>query len=152
MKMENSAYVALCGHNNFGYIEDVSGSYVLVVVFQYGHDNGSGGGESGSSCSDSSPSCSGKPIDPIDGLFAGDGYKVLSFKLWQVAQSLEIVMVNAPTKVSHLMNDAVHYNLLDVASWVDSLLSNLHQPKIVPNPSTFLDLNYIVNTQAGPFP
>ncbi|KAK2982164.1 hypothetical protein RJ640_010127, partial [Escallonia rubra] len=48
---------------------------------------------------------------------------------WQVARCLETVMVNAPTEVSHLANDAIHYNPSDVASWVDSLLSKLHQPK-----------------------
>ncbi|KAK2986650.1 hypothetical protein RJ640_010106 [Escallonia rubra] len=76
-----------------------------------------------------SSSCSGKPADPIDGLLAGAGYRVLSSELWQVARCLETVMVNAPTEVSHLANDSIHYNPSDVASWVDSLLSKLHKPK-----------------------
>ncbi|KAK2991935.1 hypothetical protein RJ640_027826 [Escallonia rubra] len=67
--------------------------------------------------------------DMIDGLLAGAGYRVLSSELWQVARCLETVMVNAPTEVSHLANDAIHYNLSDVASWVDSLFSKLYQPK-----------------------
>ncbi|KAK2990475.1 hypothetical protein RJ640_008934 [Escallonia rubra] len=63
---------------------------------------------SASSSGDGSSSCSGKPIDPIDGLFAGVGYRNLSSELWQVARCLETVMVNAPTDVSHLANDAIH--------------------------------------------
>ncbi|KAK2968017.1 hypothetical protein RJ640_001711 [Escallonia rubra] len=63
-----------------------------------------------------SSSCSGKPADPIDSLLAGAGYMVLSSELWQVARCLETVMVNAPTEVLHLTNDAIHYNPSDVAS------------------------------------
>ncbi|KAK3028065.1 hypothetical protein RJ639_039356 [Escallonia herrerae] len=108
---------------------------------------------SAGSSSGSSSSCSVKPADPIDGLLAGAGYRVRSSELRQVAQRLErleTVMINAPTEVSHLANDAVHYNPSDLASWVDSLLSELHQPEIAPDPSTFSDLNYIAHAQGGP--
>ncbi|KAK2966418.1 hypothetical protein RJ640_003688 [Escallonia rubra] len=68
----------------------------------------------------------------------GAGYRVLSSELWQVARCLETVMVNAPKEVSHLANDAIHYNPSDVASWVDSLLSKLHQPKKLYRPVNLL--------------
>ncbi|KAK2994392.1 hypothetical protein RJ640_029507 [Escallonia rubra] len=55
--------------------------------------------------------------DMIDGLLAGAGYKVLSSELWQVARCLETVMVNAPTEVSHLANDAIHYNGTTHRTW-----------------------------------
>ncbi|KAK2984122.1 hypothetical protein RJ640_006275 [Escallonia rubra] len=72
---------------------------------------------SSSSRGGGSSSCSGKPADLIDGLLAGAGYRVLSSELWQVTRCLETVMVNAPTEVSHLANDAIHYNPSNVASW-----------------------------------
>ncbi|XP_077211659.1 protein SLENDER RICE1-LIKE 1-like [Tasmannia lanceolata] len=86
----------------------------------------SGGGGS-SSCS-SSP-CAGKITD-IDGLLAGAGYRVRSSDLRHVAQSLERLesaMVNAP-EMSQIVSDAVHYNPSDLASWVESMLSNTHPP------------------------
>ncbi|KAK2969762.1 hypothetical protein RJ640_028042 [Escallonia rubra] len=55
--------------------------------------------------------------DMIDGLLAGAGYRVLSSELWQVARCLETVMVNAPTEVSHLANDAIHYNGTTHRTW-----------------------------------
>lgn len=84
-----------------------------------------------SSSSSSSSSCAGKPPDRIDNLLAGAGYRVRSSELRQVAQRLERlenVIVNNPSDLSHLVNDAVHYNPSDLASWVDSLLSELHPP------------------------
>ncbi|KAK2984940.1 hypothetical protein RJ640_017748 [Escallonia rubra] len=55
--------------------------------------------------------------DMIDGLLAGAGYRDLSSELWQVARCLETVMVNAPTEVSHLANDAIHYNGTTHRTW-----------------------------------
>ncbi|CAL5360664.1 hypothetical protein CsSME_00051212 [Camellia sinensis var. sinensis] len=87
--------------------------------------------DSSISSSGSSSSCGGKAPDHVDGLLAGAGYKVRSLDLLQVAQRLErleTIMVNAPSDISHLANDAVHYNPSDLSSWVDSLLSELNQP------------------------
>ncbi|XP_059635012.1 protein SLENDER RICE1-LIKE 1-like [Cornus florida] len=110
---------------------------------------------SAGSSSGSSSSCAGKPPDQIDGLLAGAGYEVRSSELCQVAQRLErleTVMVNAPTQITHLANDAVHYNPSDLASWVDSLLSELNRPVPVTVPSDlseYSDLTY-VESVAGP--
>ncbi|KAK9269378.1 hypothetical protein L1049_001150 [Liquidambar formosana] len=111
---------------------------------------------SGSSSSSSSSCAAGKltPPQEIDGLLADAGYKVRSSDLRQVAQRLErleTVMVNAPSEISQLATDAVHYNPSDIASWVDSLLSELSQPPL-PLPSDlsdFSDLNY-VDSLVGP--
>lgn len=96
------------------------------------------------SASSSSSSCAGKPPDHIDNLLAGAGYRVRSSDLRQVAQRLErleTVMVNAPSDLSsHLANDAVHYNPSDLASWVDSLLSELNPPP--PAHADLPDLSY----------
>ncbi|KAA8535034.1 hypothetical protein F0562_030037 [Nyssa sinensis] len=103
----------------------------------------------GSSSGSSSSSFTGKPPDQIDGLLAGAGYKVRSSELRQVAQCLErleTVMVNAPTEISQLVNDAVHYNPSDLASWVDSLLSELNQPAPVTVPggsSDYSNLSFV---------
>nr|AWJ68067.1 GRAS11 [Tamarix hispida] len=80
-----------------------------------------------SSSSSSSPAT--KPTD-IDGQLAGAGYRVRSSELRQVAQQLERlenVMGKAPTSdLSELASDSVvHHNPSDLASWVDSLLSEL---------------------------
>ncbi|PIA65400.1 hypothetical protein AQUCO_00100705v1 [Aquilegia coerulea] len=100
----------------------------------------------GCSSSSSSSCVTGKPSE-IDGFLAGAGYKVKSSELRQVAQRLERlenVMVNAPDVGS----DVVHYNPSDLASWVDSILSEFNQP--LPTPSDlsadFSDLSYITNT------
>ncbi|GAY50530.1 hypothetical protein CUMW_127360 [Citrus unshiu] len=106
---------------------------------------------SGGSNSGSSSSCSGtkQPVAEIDGLLAGAGYKVRSSELRQVAQRLErleTVMVNSPADISQLASDTVHYNPSDLASWVDSLLSEFNQPPL-PLPSDLPDLPDII---AGP--
>nr|UQE85520.1 GRAS transcription factor DELLA2 [Dioscorea oppositifolia] len=68
----------------------------------------------------------------IDGLLAGAGYRVRSSDLCQVAQRLERLesaMVYSSggghADYDHLASDAVHYNPSDLASWVDSMLSEL---------------------------
>ncbi|XP_052198216.1 protein SLENDER RICE1-LIKE 1-like [Diospyros lotus] len=94
--------------------------------------------ESSNSSSGSSSSCAGKAPDQIDGLLAGAGYKVRSSELRQVAQRLErleTVMVNAPAEISQLANDAVHHNPSDLASWVDSLLSEFNPLGTLPGPA-----------------
>lgn len=96
----------------------------------------------GSSSGSSSSSSSSKPPPPprrqqdIDGLLAGAGYKVRSSELRQVAQRLErleTAMVNSPADFSQLASDAIHYNPSDLASWVDSLLSEFAQPSACPS-------------------
>lgn len=99
----------------------------------------------GSSSGSSSASSSTKPAD-IDGLLAGAGYKVRSSDLRHVAQRLErleTAMVNSPVELSQLASsDTVHYNPSDIASWVDSLLSEFnHTPSL---PSDLPDLPDIV--------
>ncbi|XP_015872527.3 protein SLENDER RICE1-LIKE 1 [Ziziphus jujuba] len=96
---------------------------------------------SAGSSSGSSSSSTSKPHE-IDGLLAGAGYKVRSSDLRQVAQRLErleTVMVNSPSDVSQLASDTVHYNPSDMASWVDSLLSELNNPHALPLPSDLPD-------------
>ncbi|XP_062090678.1 DELLA protein SLR1-like [Humulus lupulus] len=86
----------------------------------------------GSSSGSSSSSTSFKKPNDIDGLLAGAGYKIRSSDLQHVAQrleQLETVMVNSPaSQITHIASDAVHYNPSDIASWVDSLLSELNHP------------------------
>lgn len=89
---------------------------------------------SAGSSSGSSASSSTKPSE-IDGLLAGAGYKVRSSDLRHVAQRLErleTAMVNTPSDISLLASDAVHYNPSDIASWVDSLLTELQQTTSLP--------------------
>ncbi|OVA01709.1 Transcription factor GRAS [Macleaya cordata] len=69
----------------------------------------------------------------VDELLAGLGYKVRSSDMAEVAQKLEqleMVMGNAPEDVilSHLSGDTVHYNPSDLASWLQSMLSELNPP------------------------
>lgn len=87
------------------------------------------------SSSSSSSSSSAKPSPEIDGLLAGAGYNVRSSELRQVAQRLErleTVMVNSPADISALASDAVHYNPSDLASWVDSILSDFNNQPVQP--------------------
>ncbi|OMO57931.1 Transcription factor GRAS [Corchorus olitorius] len=91
----------------------------------------SAGSSSGSSSSSSSKPPPSSLQQDIDGLLAGAGYKVRSSELRQVAQRLErleTAMGNSPADLSQLASDAVHYNPSDLASWVDSLLSEFTQP------------------------
>ncbi|XP_044472498.1 DELLA protein GAI1-like [Mangifera indica] len=101
--------------------------------------------------SSGSSSCSAtKPPAGIDGLLAGAGYKVRSSELRQVAQSLERlepVMINSPADISVLTSDTVHYNPSDLASWVETLLSEFNQPVTVPT-----DLPEIPHLMAGSDP
>ncbi|XP_031282020.1 DELLA protein SLR1-like [Pistacia vera] len=113
-----------------------------MVTYDPAASSGSSNGTSSSSAN--------KPSADIDGLLAGAGYKVRSSELRQVAQRLERlenVMVNSPAEISLLASDTVHYNPSDLASWVDSLLSEFNQPVPVPtNLPDFPDL------MAGPGP
>ncbi|KAL6974323.1 hypothetical protein U1Q18_028504 [Sarracenia purpurea var. burkii] len=108
-----------------------------------------------SSSGSSSSSCAGDARDQVDGLLAGAGYKVRSSELRQVAQRLErleTVMVNAPLEISHLADDAVHHNPSDLASWVDSLLSELNQPVPILGHADlpeFSDLGYAAAADIG---
>lgn len=92
----------------------------------------------------------------MDHLLAGAGYKVRSNDLRHVAERLEhleTAMVKSSTaEFSELVNDAVHYNPTDLASWVDSLLTelNTNQPASVPvphhsDPLNNFNLNFINN-------
>ncbi|KAF5741963.1 DELLA protein SLR1-like [Tripterygium wilfordii] len=107
-------------------------------------------GTSTSAGSSSSSSSTTKPPD-IDGLLAGAGYKVRSMELRQVAQRmerLETAMVNSPAELSLLASEAVLYNPSDLASWVDSLLSefNQQQPPL-SLPSDLPDLPDLIHNQ-----
>ncbi|XP_058074610.1 protein SLENDER RICE1-LIKE 1-like [Magnolia sinica] len=77
----------------------------------------------------SSP-CGPSKLSEIDGLLAGAGYHIRSSDLRHVAQRLEHLesaMVNqAPENISNLASEAVHYNPSDLASWVESMLSEFH--------------------------
>ncbi|KAG9459410.1 hypothetical protein H6P81_003918 [Aristolochia fimbriata] len=112
------------------------------------------GGGSSSSCS---PPLSSSKVVEIDGLLAGAGYRVRSSDLRHVAQRLErleTAMTNAP-EITHLASDTtVHYNPTDLASWVDSMLSELHPADVaaaaaavplppLPTPHDFADFRYI---------
>ncbi|KAI3802961.1 hypothetical protein L1987_31108 [Smallanthus sonchifolius] len=95
-------------------------------------------GSSNSSSSACSSSTKPPPPDQMDHLLAGAGYKVRSNELNQVAerlQHLETVMVKSlPVDISEMVNDAVYYNPTDLASWVDSLLTELNTNVTVPEP------------------
>ncbi|KAF5482107.1 hypothetical protein F2P56_002699 [Juglans regia] len=104
-------------------------------------------GTSAASSAGSSVSSTTKPSE-IDGLLAGAGYRVRSSDLRHVAQRLErldAAMVNSPAEVSQLASDAVHYNPSDIASWVDSLLSELNQTASLPS-----DLPELPELMVGP--
>ncbi|KAK9141597.1 hypothetical protein Syun_010997 [Stephania yunnanensis] len=80
----------------------------------------------------------------IDGQLAGAGYKVRLSELRQVAKRLEHLenaMINATDEVSELLesSDTVHYNPTNMASWLDSMLSELtplpsRTPDLFPDP------------------
>ncbi|CAN6681117.1 unnamed protein product [Malus baccata var. baccata] len=118
----------------------------------YGSTTCSGASSSASSSSSSSVT---KPPADIDGCLADAGYKVRSSDLRHVAQRLErleTVMVNSPGDLSHLASDAVLYNPADLATWVDSLLTEFnHQPLIsLPSDLDFSDGAVINNPAALP--
>ncbi|KAK0571382.1 hypothetical protein LWI29_014920 [Acer saccharum] len=113
----------------------------------------SAGGTTGSSrgSSSSSSSATTKPSPDIDGFLAGAGYKVRSSELRHVAQRLErleTVMVNSPADVSSIASDTVHYNPSDLATWVDSLLSEFNQTPL-SLPSDLPDFSDIMVGPAG---
>ncbi|KAL5975237.1 Protein SLENDER RICE1-LIKE 1 [Asimina triloba] len=103
---------------------------------------------SSSSSSSTSP-CGPPKLPEIDGLLAGAGYHIRSSDLRHVAQRLEhlesAMVNNAPENISSIASEAVHYNPSDLASWVESMLSELHpQPSDLlldplPKPSPTLD-------------
>lgn len=106
--------------------------------------NGGGGGSSSSSSTTKPPE--------IDGLLAGAGYKVRSSDLQHVAQRLERLesaMVNSPAEISQLASDSVLYNPSDIASWVDSLLSefnNNNHTQSLPSDLDFPDFpDYVLS-------
>ncbi|KAK9071321.1 hypothetical protein SSX86_009889 [Deinandra increscens subsp. villosa] len=111
----------------------------------------------GGSTSSSSSACSSstKPPDQMDHLLAGAGYKVRSNDLNQVAKRLEhletVMVKSSPVDFSELVNDAVHYNPTDLASWVDSLLTELNtNVSGQPGPGT-ADLSDLRDFPAGPY-
>ncbi|NP_001315676.1 DELLA protein GAI-like [Malus domestica] len=109
-------------------------------------------GVSSSASSSSSSSVTKSPAE-IDGYLADAGYKVRSSDLRHVAQRLErleTVMVNSPSDLSQLASDAVLYNPSDIATWVDSLLSEFnHQPLMsLPSDLDFPDSAVINNPAA----
>ncbi|KAJ4708349.1 DELLA protein [Melia azedarach] len=111
-------------------------------MVQYDSTASAGSSSGSSSCSAT------KPFPDIDSLLAGAGYKVRSSELRQVAQRLERlenVMVNSPAEISQLASDTVHYNPSDLASWVDSLLSEFNHPISLPS-----DLPDFPDLIAGP--
>ncbi|KAI4295099.1 hypothetical protein L6164_037904 [Bauhinia variegata] len=73
----------------------------------------------------------------IDGLLAGAGYKVRSSDLRQVARSLErlenVIVNSGADDISQLASDTVHYDPSDIASWVDTLLSELNHTVSLPS-------------------
>ncbi|XP_076958816.1 protein SLENDER RICE1-LIKE 1-like [Bidens hawaiensis] len=89
------------------------------------YDSSISGTSSSSACSSST-----KTPDQMDHLLAGAGYKVRSNDLTQVAQRLEhleaVMVKSSPTDISEVVNESVHYNPTDLASWVDSLLTELN--------------------------
>ncbi|KAG6587930.1 DELLA protein GAI, partial [Cucurbita argyrosperma subsp. sororia] len=98
-------------------------------------DSAASSGTSSSGSSSSSSSTITKPQD-IDGLLAGAGYKVRASDLHHVAQRLERLesaMVNSSSEISQLASETVHYNPSDIASWVDSILSELNQTTSLPS-------------------
>ncbi|KAG7023554.1 DELLA protein GAI, partial [Cucurbita argyrosperma subsp. argyrosperma] len=107
---------------------------------------------SSGSSSGSSSSTVTKPQD-IDGLLAGAGYKVRSSDLQHVAQRLERLesaMFNSSSEISQLASDAVHYNPSDIASWVDSILSEFNETASLPSDlSDFPDLFTVSNQTPG---
>ncbi|XP_068652063.1 protein SLENDER RICE1-LIKE 1-like [Aristolochia californica] len=103
----------------------------------------------GSSSSCSPPPSSSK-VAEIDGLLAEAGYRVRSSDLRHVAQRLERLesaMTKAP-EITHLASETIHYNPTDLASWIDSMLSELHPDVSTPLPNItaphdFPDLRYM---------
>ncbi|KAF6162368.1 hypothetical protein GIB67_005288 [Kingdonia uniflora] len=92
----------------------------------------------GSGSSSSINSTSTKNTNPeIDGLLAQAGYKVRSSDLHNVAQRLQLlerVMLNNNSNDDNILqigSDSVHYNPSDLASWVDSMLSELNPPDFI---------------------
>ncbi|KAJ0523950.1 putative transcription factor GRAS family [Helianthus annuus] len=85
---------------------------------------------SSSACSSSTKPPPPQPPDQMDHLLAGAGYKVRSNDLTQVAERLEhletVMVKSSPVDISDIGNDAVYYNPTDLASWVDSLLTELN--------------------------
>ncbi|XP_010264458.1 PREDICTED: DELLA protein GAI1 [Nelumbo nucifera] len=76
----------------------------------------------------------------VDELLAVLGYKVRSSDMAEVAQKLEqldIVMGSAQEDgLNHLASETVHYNPSDLATWLESMLSELNAPPIFdPTPS-----------------
>ncbi|XP_043698969.1 DELLA protein GAI1-like [Telopea speciosissima] len=109
-----------------------------------GTPTGSGSRSGSRSSSSSTSSCAGKASE-MDGLLAGAGYNVKYSDLGQVAQNLErleTIMVNAPSEISQqLSSEVVHYNPSNMASWVDSLLSEISQNQPLPFFSSSSDLS-----------
>ncbi|KAK8500228.1 hypothetical protein V6N13_076284 [Hibiscus sabdariffa] len=100
-----------------------------------GSCSGSGSGSS-SSFSSKPPPMQQQQQQDIDDLLAGAGYKVRSSELRKVAhrlERLETAMVNSPADFSQLASDTIHYNPSDLASWVDSLLSEFAEPPTYPS-------------------
>ncbi|CAN6465888.1 unnamed protein product [Victoria cruziana] len=68
----------------------------------------------------------------VDELLAALGYNVRSSDMAEVAQKLEqleMVMGSAQEDgISHLSSETVHYNPSDIATWIETMLSELNPP------------------------
>ncbi|KAL4197456.1 hypothetical protein AMTRI_Chr04g188280 [Amborella trichopoda] len=80
----------------------------------------------------------------VDELLASLGYNVRASDMAEVAQKLEqleMVMGTAQEDgISHLASETVHYNPSDIATWIESMLTELNFPPnlgatYAPNPS-----------------
>ncbi|XP_068659191.1 DELLA protein GAI-like [Aristolochia californica] len=77
----------------------------------------------------------------VDELLAALGYKVRSSDMADVAQKLEqLEMVMGAGQedglISHLASETVHYNPSDLATWLESMLSEFNLPPLPPAPIT----------------
>ncbi|XP_068661943.1 DELLA protein GAI-like [Aristolochia californica] len=75
----------------------------------------------------------------VDELLAALGYKVRASDMADVAQKLEqLEMVMGAGQedglLTHLASETVHYNPSDLASWLESMLSELNPPPLPPVP------------------
>ncbi|XP_031497443.1 DELLA protein GAI1-like [Nymphaea colorata] len=77
-----------------------------------------------------------EPDAGVDELLAALGYNVRSSDMAEVAQKLEqleMVMGSAQEDgISHLSSETVHYNPSDIATWIETMLSELNPP---PSPN-----------------
>lgn len=84
----------------------------------------------------------------VDELLAALGYKVRASEMAEVAhklEQLEMVMGNQEDGLlSHLATETVHYNPSDIATWLETMLSEFNappQPPNFPHPQPLIDNN-----------